>query len=124
MTRHDKQENFDKIEGTYVFDSRLARKGRALNKMCASLIHEKNREAFLEDKDGYMDQYRLTEEQKQAVKDFDWIRMLELGGNVYFIAKLGVLEGQSVQEINARMTGVSTEEFKAMLADGGRNPNG
>lgn len=123
MTAQD-QERFDSISGTYVFDGRLARKGRALNKMCASLIHEDNRTAFAQDQDAYMDRYGLSEEQKAAVKDFDWIRMLELGGNVYFIAKLGVIAGQSVQDINAKMTGVTTEEFKAMLANGGRNPNG
>lgn len=123
MTSQDR-ERFDQISGTYVFDGRRARQGRALNKMCASLIHQENRKDFTQDQDAYMDRYGLSDEQRVAVKDFDWIRMLELGGNVYFIAKLGVIAGQSVQDINAKMTGVSTEEFKAMLASGGRNPNG
>lgn len=118
------QEDFDRVPGTVVFDSRKARIGRGLNKMCASFVNEENRAQFVVNPEEYMAKYSLTEEQKQAVRDRDWMRMLELGGNIYFIAKLGGFDKLSVQDINAKMTGVTVEEFKAMLAQGGRNPNG
>lgn len=120
----NQREAFDKVPGTVVFDSRKARLGRALNKMCASFITEESRAQFASDPEEYMTRYSLSEEQKQAVRTLDWTRMLELGGNIYFIAKLGVFKSLTVQDINAKMAGVSVEEFKAMLARGGRNPNG
>lgn len=116
--------DFDKIPGTVVFDSRKSRLGLGLNRMCGSLNDEQNREAYKNDPEAYMTKYRLTDEQKRAVRDNDWLKMLELGGNIYFLAKLGVIEGKSVQQIDAEMTGVTTEEFIEMMRHGGRNPNG
>lgn len=121
---HDKREypqvEFDDIPGTVVFDSRKARRGYAMNKMAASLIHSEEREAFKADEEAFMERFGLSDEQKDAVRRRDWMKMLDLGGNFYFLAKIGGIEGLSVQDMNAQMTGVTTEEFKKMLAEGGR----
>lgn len=92
--------------------------------MCGSLTKEENRKAFASDPDAYMAKYRLSDEQQEAVRSRDWMRMLELGGNIYFVAKIGLIDGLSVQQMNAQMTGVSAEEFIEMMKQGGRNPNG
>lgn len=116
--------DFDSIPGTVVFDSRKSRLGLGLNRMCGSFTSEQNRESFKADPDAYMTTYRLTDEQKTAVTERDWLKMLDLGGNIYFLAKIGLIDGLNVQEMNAQMTGVTAEEFKEMMRNGGRNPNG
>lgn len=123
MTKQS-ESDFDDIPGTIVFDSRRARLGLSLNKMCGSLTSQENRDAFVADPNAYMVKFRLSEEQKSAVVNRDWMRMLELGGNIYFVAKIGLIDGLTVQEMNAQMTGVSAEEFVEMMKQGGRNPNG
>ena len=114
------QIEFDAIPGTVVFDSRKARKGYALNKMSAALKNADDRAAFLADEEAFMERFGLSEAQKDAVRRRDWMKMLELGGNIYFCARIGLVEGLSVQDIDAQMTGVTTEEFTKMLAEGGR----
>lgn len=111
---------FDEIPGTYVFHSGRARQGYALNKMAIALNDADEREQFKTNEDAFLAKWGLTEEQKDAVRRRDWIKMLQLGGNIYFTVKIGIVDGLSVQEINAQMTGVTTEEFKRMLAEGGR----
>ena len=101
------------IPGTYVFDLRLSRKGYALNKMCVSLTTPENREAFKADEEAYMRRYELTEEQKQAVRDRDWLRMTKLGGNLFFFLKLGATLGHGLYSIGAQMRGQTYEQFMA-----------
>lgn len=115
---------FRDVPGTYVFEGKLARKGYPLNSMCAALNNETDRRQFFEDPESFMDRFQLSDEQKSAVTERDWMRMIELGGNIYYICKIGTSEGLSVQEILAQMTGRSAEEFKEMMRTGGRNPNG
>ena len=108
------------IAGTIMFDGVYAMKGYALNKMCFSLNEAKNREAFLTDEDGYCARYRLTPEQRAAVRDRDVLDMLRVGGNVYYLAKLAGVLGLDVQDIGALQTGTSVDAFKARLVEAGR----
>lgn len=116
--------DYDSIPGTVVFDGRRARQGYPLNSMCMSLNDEGNREAFRADPEAYMQRYGLSEEQRQAVRDRDWLRMLELGGNIYFTLKIASLDGLTTQDVGAAMTGISPDEFREMMRNGGRNPRG
>lgn len=112
--------DYDDIPGTYVYDSRYARMGYALNQFCKSLDIESNRTAFLADEAGYLAGYPLTEEQHAAVLDRDWLGLLRLGGNIYYTFKLARLEGKSVQYVGGQMSGMTEEEFKKMMDEGGR----
>jgi protocatechuate 4,5-dioxygenase alpha chain len=89
-----------------------------------SLNDPANREQFRDDLENYMDRYDLTDDQKDAVRRRDWIKMLELGGNIYFLGKIAILDGMSMQQLGALQSGVTTEEFQQMMRDGGRKPNG
>ena len=100
-----------KIPGTYIFDLRLSRRGLALNRMCMSLKEAANREAFKADEEAYMAKHPLTEEQKQAVRDRDWLRMIKLGGNLFILLKLGATVGQGLYAMGAQMRGESYERF-------------
>ena len=111
----------DTIPGTYVFNGRRARIGYPLNRMCMSFNSAENRDAFRADEAAYCDRYGLTAEQKAAVRERDVLRLLRLGGNSYYLAKLAGIDGLTVQDLGAQQTGVTVEEFKARLvAAGGR----
>jgi protocatechuate 4,5-dioxygenase, alpha chain len=103
------------IPGTLLFDGTQAMKGYALNRMCFSFNSADNRAAFKADEDAYMDRYGLTPAQAEAIRRRDVLRLLALGGNVYYLAKFAGILGLDVQDLGAAQTGMSKDEFKAML---------
>jgi len=115
---------YDDIPGTVVFDSDVARRGYWINQFCMSLMKAENRQRFRADEKAYLDEWRMSEEQKQAVLDRDYNRILELGGNVYFFAKLFYTDQQSFEQAASSMTGMSREAYRAMMLSGGRSPDG
>ena len=108
------------IPGTIMFDGGMAQKGYALNQMCFSFNRAENRQAFLKDEDGYCRKYGLTDDQRAAVESRSVLRMIEAGGNIYYLAKLAGIFGLNVQDIGAQQTGVSVNEFKRKLEAAGR----
>ena len=116
--------DYNDIPGTTVFDAQRSRQGYWLNQFCMSLMKADNRAAFKADESAYLDRFPRTPEQKQAVLDRDWNRMIELGGNIYFTAKLGATDGLSFQQIAAAMTGMTQQEYAEMMLHGGRPPEG
>ena len=112
------------IPGTTIFDAEQSRKGYWLNQFCMSLMKAENREKFKADERGYLDQWPMTEDQKQAVLARDLNRCIALGGNIYFLAKIGATDGKSFQYMAASMTGMTQEEYAAMMLAGGRSPEG
>ena len=115
---------FDDIPGTRVFTAQRARKGYWLNQFCMSLMKPENREIFKEDERAYLDRYKMTEAQKQAVLERDYNKMIDEGGNIYFLAKLFSSDGKSFQFAAGSMTGMTQEEYADMMVKGGRSPNG
>src|SRR3954451_125664 len=111
---------YDDLPGTVVFDAEQARRGYHLNMFCMSLMKAENRAAFKADERAYLDRYPMTEEQKQAILKRDWNGMLQLGGNIYFTAKLAATDGLSFQQIAAIMTGSTQAEYAQMMIKGGR----
>jgi len=116
----DTPHEYDDIPGTTVFDAQRSRQGYWLNQFCMSLMKAENREAFKADESGYLDRFPMSPDQKQSILDRDWNRMIELGGNIYFTAKLGATDGLSFQQIAAKMTGMSQQDYADMMAKGGR----
>ncbi len=112
------------IPGTTIFDADQSRKGYHLNQFCMSLMKAANRERFLADERAYVDEWPMSEEQKQAVLARDLNRCLSLGGNIYFLAKLGATDGRSFQYMAASMSGMTQEEYAAMMLSGGRSVEG
>jgi protocatechuate 4,5-dioxygenase alpha chain len=112
------------IPGTTVFDAEQSRLGFHLNQFCMSLMKAANRGAFKADERAYLDRYRMTEDQKQAVLDRDWNRMIALGGNIYFTSKIAATDGLSFQQIAAIMSGLTQPEYAEMMLKGGRSIEG
>jgi len=115
---------YDDVPGTTVFDERMSRKGYHLNQFCMSLMKPENRARFKADNRAYLDEWSVTEEQKQAVIDRDYNRLLGLGGNIYFLAKIFACDGLSFQYAASTMTGMSEEDYLKMMVSGGRSPEG
>lgn len=112
--------DYHDIPGTFVFDATHSRKGYRLNMFCMSLNDEANRVAFRANEQAYLDRYTLTPEQRSAVLDRGWIRLLELGGNIYYTFKLAACDGLSFQQLAALQTGVSESDYVGMMVAGGR----
>ena len=112
------------VPGTTIFDADQSRKGYHLNQFCMSLMKAENRDRFRADERAYLDEWPMSEDQKQAVLARDLNRCLELGGNIYFLAKLGATDGRSFQYMAASMTGMSQEDYAAMMLAGGRSIEG
>jgi protocatechuate 4,5-dioxygenase alpha chain len=112
------------IPDTVIFDADMSRKGYHLNQFCMSLMKPDNRERFRAGERAYLDEWPMSEEQKQAVLARDYNRMLALGGNIYFLAKIFATDGKSFQYAAATMTGMSQEAYAEMMLQGGRSPDG
>jgi len=112
------------VPGTTVFDAEQSRRGYWLNQFCMSLMSAANRERFKLDEAVYLDEWAMSDDQKQAVLDRDMNRMIALGGNIYFLAKIGATDGKSFQQMAASMTGMSDDEYRDMMIAGGRPADG
>ena len=108
------------VPGTTIFDAEQSRIGYHLNQFCMSLMQPENRARFKANPRGYLDEWPMSEEQKQAVLAFDLNRCIALGGNIYFLAKLGATQGKSFQQMAGSMTGMSEAEYRDMMVKGGR----
>ena len=115
---------YTRIPGTTIFDAEQARRGYHLNQFCMSLVKPDNRARFKAHERAFLDQWPLSEEQKQAVQARDYNRLIELGGNIYFLSKLFASDGTSFQQAAAQMTGMSQQDYAAMMLSGGRSPDG
>ena len=105
---------------TYIFDGNTSRRGYRMNKMFMSLRTASAREQFHGDEAAYCDAFGLTPEQKKAVMERDWQAMLDLGGSIFYVYKLAMMDGKSMQYLGGVFTGMTEEEFVAALRAGGR----
>ena len=115
---------YKNIPGTTIFDAEQSRMGYHLNQFCMSLMKAENRARFKANERAYLDEWPMSEEQKQAVLARDLNRCIELGGNIYFLAKIGATYGKSYQYMAATMTGMTQDEYAQMMLKGGRSPAG
>ena len=112
------------VPGTTIFDAEQSRKGYHLNQFCMSLMKAENRKRFLADQRAYLDEWPMSEDQKLAVLAMDLNRCMALGGNIYFLAKIGATHGLSFQQMAGSMTGMSEEQYRNMMINGGRSIEG
>ena len=124
MAKAKPQEEYEDIPGTFVFNAERSRQGYGINMFCMSLMKDENRKAFKANEAEYLKKFNLTPEQTDAVLKRDYNRMLELGGNIYFTAKLGATDGHSFRHLAAMMTGSTQEDYAAMMLGGGRSVEG
>ena len=112
------------VPGTTIFDAEMSRQGYHLNQFCMSLMKAENRARFKANERAYLDEWPTTEEQKLAVMARDLNRCIALGGNIYFLAKIGATDGKSFQQMAGSMTGMTETEYRDMMVGGGRSVEG
>ena len=112
------------VPGTTVFDAEQSRLGYHLNQFCMSLMKAENRTRFKAGERAYLDEWPMSEEQKEAVLARDLNRCIAAGGNIYFLAKIGATDGKSFQQMAGSMTGMSEDEYRDMMIKGGRSIEG
>jgi protocatechuate 4,5-dioxygenase, alpha chain len=115
---------FEDIPGTRVFTAARARKGYHLNQFAMSLMKPENRERFKADERAYLDEWAISEEAKLAVLARDYNALLDMGGNIYFLSKLFSTDGIAFAEAVSTMTDMSWPEYRQMMLEGGRSPQG
>jgi protocatechuate 4,5-dioxygenase alpha chain len=123
-TRLYSLEELNDIPGTTVFNALRSRQAYHLHKFCMSLMQEENRTAFRADERAYLDRFRMSEEQKQAVLERNFTKLIDLGGNIYFLVKLSNTDGWSAQRAVGSMTDMTPDEYAAMMRAGGRSIEG
>jgi protocatechuate 4,5-dioxygenase alpha chain len=121
---HDYTEAFEDIPGTRVFTTKRARQGYHLNQFCMTLMKPENRKKWLADEEAYLVDWKITEDQKEALLARDYNRLLDLGGNIYYLAKVFSTDGLSFVQAVSTMTGMNVDDYKAMMNAGGRSPDG
>jgi len=124
MTHGDDLVEFSDIPGTTLFTTMSSHRAYQLHKFCQSLMNAQNRAAFKADEGAYLERFRMTPEQRQAVRDRDFNRLIALGGNVFFLFKISSTDGWSVQQAVATMSGMTAADYAAMMLAGGRSPVG
>jgi protocatechuate 4,5-dioxygenase alpha chain len=125
-TKHTEEKEYEDIPGTFVFDAERSRQGYHINMFCMSLMKAENRKAFKENEEQYLDTRfpLLAPEQREAILKRQYNRMLELGGNIYFTAKLGATDGHNFQHLAAVMTSSTQQSYADMMLNGGRSVEG
>jgi protocatechuate 4,5-dioxygenase alpha chain len=121
---HEYLSELEDIPGTKIFTAARARKGYHLNQFAMSLMKSENREEWKANERAYLDKWPMSEEQKQAILARDYNRCLDLGGNVYFLAKVFSTDGLSFAEAVSTMTDMTFPEYRDMMLAGGRSPQG
>lgn len=116
--------SYSDVPGTTIFDAEMSRKGYHLNQFCMSLMKAENRERFKADERAYLDEWPMSEEQKQGVLTRDYNRMIAAGGNIYFLAKIFSTDGISFQDAASTMTGMTVDQYRDMMLSGGRSIEG
>jgi protocatechuate 4,5-dioxygenase alpha chain len=121
---HEYLAELEDIPGTRVFTAARARQGYHLNQFAMSLMNDDNRKRWKVDERAYLDEWPMSNDQKEAILSRDYNRCLDLGGNVYFLAKIFATDGLSFAEAVSTMTDMSFPEYREMMMKGGRSPQG
>jgi protocatechuate 4,5-dioxygenase alpha chain len=121
---HEYLAELEDIPGTKIFTAARARQGYHLNQFAMSLMKAENRERWKADERKYLEDWPMSDEQKEAILARDYNRCLDLGGNVYFLAKVFSTDGLSFAEAVSTMTDMTFPEYRDMMLAGGRSPIG
>jgi protocatechuate 4,5-dioxygenase alpha subunit len=99
------------IADTSIFDLRLARRGRRLNKLCAALCSPQEREAFKRDEEAFMARFGLSDAEKELIRRRDFQGLIDAGTNIYYLLKIGSATGNGLYKMGAQMRGETYEQF-------------
>src|SRR5436190_19686852 len=79
-----------------LFYEETAMRGIRLNKAAYSLKDAEQRELFARDEEAWMDQFGLTDEEKELMRRRDWIGLWWAGMSCYVMVNLSGVAGMSM----------------------------
>jgi protocatechuate 4,5-dioxygenase alpha chain len=86
-----------------LFDEETSRRGIRLNRAAYSLKDEQQRRLFTEDEERWLDQFGLTDEEKELVRRRDWIGLWRSGMSIYVMVKLSGVTNTPLPDIGKQM---------------------
>ena len=86
-----------------LFDEEAARSGLRLNRAAYSLKHPEQRDLFARDEPAWMDQFELTDKERELITGRDWIELWRRGMSIYTMIKLIGVTGTPLVEIGRQM---------------------
>lgn len=97
---HEYLAEFEDIPGTRVYTAARARKGYWINQFAMSLMKAENRKRFKADEQA-ISTSGSCRTRPEALLARDYNRLLDLGGNVYFLSKLFSTDGLTLPRRSA-----------------------
>lgn len=86
-----------------LFNEATATRGIRLNRAAYSLKHPEQRELFASDEEAWMEQFGLTDEERDLMRRRDWIGLWRGGMTIYVMVKLSGVTGTPLPEIGKQM---------------------
>jgi hypothetical protein len=86
-----------------LFYEDTARRGIRLNKAAYSLKDQAQRELFARDEQAWMEQFGLTDEEKDLMRRRHWIGLWRAGMSIYVMVKLSGVTDTPLPEIGKQM---------------------
>jgi hypothetical protein len=86
-----------------LFDETTARRGARLNKAAYSLKDEPQRDLFHKDEEAWLEQFGLSDHEKDLVRRRDWIGLWRSGMTIYVMVKLSGVTNTALPEIGKQM---------------------
>lgn len=102
----------EKLEGSYPFTLARSVKGFRINRFLHSLIDPAVRSRFQQDEEATLQAADLSDEERDLIRQRDWIGMIRYGVIFFMLEKLGAVTGVGNIHIYAAMKGMSVEDFQ------------
>ncbi len=101
------------IPGSYPFTHARSQANLRINRFLHDLVEPAHRTRFLADFDALADEYGLSDEEKNLVRERQWIQMVRRGVSFFVLEKLAAVLGVSNPEVYAAFRGETLEQFLA-----------
>ncbi len=100
------------LPGTYPFTLERSLNSFRLNDFLHRLTVPEHRRRFVDDFDALAEEYRLTAEERELIRERRWIEMIRRGVSFFVLEKMAAVIGVSNPQVYASMRGESLEEFQ------------
>jgi len=102
----------EKLEGTYPFTLDRSLRAFRANDFLHRLILPEHRARFLSEPEALFEEFGLTEEERDLIRDRKWIEMIRYGVSFFVLEKMAAVFGFSNPEVYASMRGEDLETFQ------------
>lgn len=101
------------LRGTYPFTLARSHENYRINDFLHRLIEPAHRARFVAEFDALADDYGLSDEERDLIRDRKWIEMIHRGVSFFVLEKMAAVLGVSNPEVYAAFRGETLEQFLA-----------